>query len=252
METPPEISIGHSLAGRVLADSHGRTLYFNEDDKPQLSKPADVSGKVGPGAEIDLRSACTKRCLESWKPLTAPLAAVASGDWSIVVREDSLRQWAFQQKPLYVHFGDVNFSDRREDRVWHAAVVEPAPPLPAWATYRPTDGGEVVADARGFTVYALVENAKDGQFGRPLAVCQAECIRTYWRPIVAAPDARPVGNWTVVKGFDGVSQWTYKGELLFTHRRDTEPGELAGTRFFTRAWHTLPRSGQIMEGMDKR
>ena len=51
---------------------------------------------------------------------------------------------------------------------------------------------------------------------------------------------------------DGKDQWAYKGELLFTHTRDKEPGEIAGARFFTRAWHTLTRSGAAMEGMDKR
>ncbi len=239
MDTPPGIAIGRSLEGRVLTDHRGRTLYFNADDKPS------------DGAIAKLKSACTKRCLESWKPLIAPSVAVAKGDWSVVVREDGLRQWAFAGKPLYARGGEVEGADAR---LWHAALVESAPAVPSWVTYQQTDAGELVADAKGLTIYALTTaqpGARVQDFKSP-TVCDAACIQTYWRPVVAAGDAKPVGNWTVVKGSDGASQWAYKGELLFTHARDKEPGELAGARFFTRAWHTLPRAGGDMEGMDKR
>ncbi len=241
MATPPGIVIGRGIDGRFLTDAQGRMLYVNDEDK------LETSGK----SLATFKSACAKSCLEGWKPLIAPLAALATGGWSIAVRDDGLRQWVYQHRPLYLRAGSAKSPDGAPDRVWHAAVVEPPPPLPAWATYQPTDGGELVADASGFTVYAYIENAKGGQYGSPLNACDADCIRAFWRPIVAAPDAKPVGNWTIQKGFDGLSQWAYRGELLFTHTRDTEPGEIAGTRFFTRAWHTLTRSGRIMEGMER-
>lgn len=231
IQTPPGIAISRGADGRALTDARGRTLYFNANDK------------IGSGSS-KLESACDKKCLESWRPVLAPAAAVASGDWSIVVRQDGLRQWAFDGKPLYVPAGTSDVSDQ----VWRVAQLEPPPPVPDWLKYHPSDGGEVAATTEGFTVYA---QTKPSAVDDTPPLCDADCMRTYWRPVVAAPDAKPVGNWTIVKGADGANQWAFKGELLFTHTRDKEPGEIAGARFFTAEWHTLTPSGQVLEGLDR-
>ena len=253
MDVPAGIAINRNGYGRALTDTHGKVLYFNAGDKPQPQKTAVVYGKAGIASVAQLKSACTKRCLESWKPLRAPSVAVADGDWSIVEREDGLRQWAYQQKPLYVPIGEIKL-EQRQDQPWHTALIEAPPPVPPWVTYQNSDAGEVLADSAGFVIYALTTEKLGVRLleFQSLTSCVGECVRTYWRPIAAAADAKPVGNWTIVKGFDGVNQWAYKGEMLFIHARDREPGELAGSRFFTRAWHTLTRSGEDMEGMDKR
>jgi predicted lipoprotein with Yx(FWY)xxD motif len=230
--TPPGIAISRGADGRALTDAKGRRLYFNASDK------------IVSGASIKLDSGCDKTCLGNWKPVAAPLAAVASGDWSIVAREDGPRQWAFLGKPLYVPVDD----GRGADRAWQVARLEPPPPVPGGVRYYPSDGGEVAANAEGFTVYALRARSKVDD--TPM-LCDADCLRAYWRPVAAAPDAKPVGDWTIEEGFDGVKQWAFKGELLFTHTRDEAPGEIAGSRFFTGEWHTLTPSGRVMEGTEQ-
>ena len=68
------------------------------------------------------------------------------------------------------------------------------------------------------------------------------------KPVVAAPDAKAVGNWSIVTDKDGSRQWSYKGLMLYTNVWDTHPGDLHGIRSTDRTWHTIMRSGQPMQG----
>ncbi|WP_430418207.1 COG4315 family predicted lipoprotein [Phenylobacterium sp.] len=46
-------------------------------------------------------SHCFADCAKAWPPLIASAKAKASGDWSLVKREDGALQWAYKTKPLY-------------------------------------------------------------------------------------------------------------------------------------------------------
>ena len=253
MATPPEIGIGRSFLGRVLINAHEMTLYTVDGDKLKPRQVADASAKsVG---LFDLNSACSNACLATWKPVNAPAVAMSKGDWSVVVREDGSRQWAFQGKPLYSYAGDLAATETRgegKDRIWHAAVVEPTPPVPSWVTYEASDAGELLANEKGFTIYAFTEaanKARRSNLGAP-ATCDEECIKTFWQPVYASANDKPIGNWWIVKTEDGKLQWAYKGETIYTHSRDKKRGDIMGTRFTgSKAWHTLMRSGQKMQGM---
>jgi predicted lipoprotein with Yx(FWY)xxD motif len=50
----------------------------------------------------------------------------------------------------------------------------------------------------------------------------------YWPPVYAAPDAKPVGNWTILDRKDGKKQWAYKGRAVYTSFLDHAPGETNG------------------------
>ena len=93
----------------VLVGSNGMTLYTFDRD-------AAGSGK----------SVCNGPCATNWPPLAAAAGASASGDWSIVTRDDSTRQWAYKGKPVYFWIKDQKAGDRTGDgfnNVWH--VVRP-------------------------------------------------------------------------------------------------------------------------------
>lgn len=49
-----------------------------------------------------------------------------------------------------------------------------------------------------------------------------------WRPVVAPDGAKPVGAWTVVARKDGVGQWAYNGQPLYTSHFDRRPGDVLG------------------------
>src|SRR5512139_4312532 len=70
--------------GGVLTDPSGMTLYL-------FDKDVAGSGK----------SACNGDCAKNWPPLAATAADQASGDFTVITRDDGSQQWAFKGKPLY-------------------------------------------------------------------------------------------------------------------------------------------------------
>ena len=94
-------------ADGALTNSAGMTLYT-------FDKDTTGSGK----------SVCNGPCAANWPPLTAAADAKASGDFSIVTRDDGARQWAYKGKPLYLWVKDAKPGDRTGDgvnNVWHVA-----------------------------------------------------------------------------------------------------------------------------------
>ena len=70
------------------------------------------------------QSACSGQCAKNWPPLAAAQGAQASGDWSLVAREDGTQQWAYYGKPLYTFIQDKKPGDKNGDGkmgAWHVA-----------------------------------------------------------------------------------------------------------------------------------
>ncbi len=102
--TPPAPA---TVANGVLVGANGMTLYT-------FDKDAAGSGK----------SVCNGPCATNWPPLAAAANATASGDWSVITRDDGARQWAFKGKPLYFWVKDQKPGDRTGDgfnKVWQLA-----------------------------------------------------------------------------------------------------------------------------------
>jgi len=94
------------VADGVLVGPNGMTLYTFDRDT--------AAGK----------SACNGPCATNWPPLMAPASASASGDWSIITRDDGAKQWAHKGKPVYYWAKDGKPGDRTGDgvnQVWHLA-----------------------------------------------------------------------------------------------------------------------------------
>ena len=86
---------------------NGMTLYTFDRD-------AAGSGK----------SVCNGPCATNWPPLMAQAGDKGSGDWTVVTRDDSSRQWAYKGKPVYYWVKDAKPGDRTGDGVngvWHTA-----------------------------------------------------------------------------------------------------------------------------------
>jgi predicted lipoprotein with Yx(FWY)xxD motif len=91
----------------ALTGANGMTLYT-------FDKDAAGSGK----------SLCNGPCATNWPPLFAMDSDMASGDYSIVMRDDGNKQWAFKGKPLYYWAKDQKPGDKTGDgfnNVWHVA-----------------------------------------------------------------------------------------------------------------------------------
>lgn len=92
--------------GKALVDGKGMTLYIFDRD--------------GTG-----KSNCDGHCATLWRPLMATANDKASGDWTVIVRDDRSKQWAYKGKPLYTWSKDRKPGDVTGDGInnaWHIAA----------------------------------------------------------------------------------------------------------------------------------
>lgn len=205
IQVPAGFTVQTTLLGRVLADYKGRTLY---------TVPT-------PPRALDLAT---------WQPLEAAWLAIPRAPFSVSPLDGGGRQWNYQGRPLFRYARDKDPRDVRGQGIeggWSALVLEPPPALPPWTTITRVDLGWVFADARGMTVYAPARSDRIAT----AKTCMQDCMARYWRPMKAGPTDAAVGRWTIVVNADGERQWAYDGRLLYTHTRDTRPGEMQGNSF---------------------
>ncbi len=75
-----EVSLGTAT---VLTDAKGMTLYIFVRDEPGKSN-------------------CTGGCAGAWPPLRVDAGVAPAENFSIIVRDDGTKQWAYKDKPLYL------------------------------------------------------------------------------------------------------------------------------------------------------
>ena len=91
--------------GEVLTNAKGMTLYVFDKDTKGTSN-------------------CYDDCAKKWPPLKADGKATAGDEFSLVARKDGTKQWAYEEKPLYLWQGDKKPGDVSGDGVsgvWHVA-----------------------------------------------------------------------------------------------------------------------------------
>jgi predicted lipoprotein with Yx(FWY)xxD motif len=78
--------------------------------------PLYVQVSASPGG-----AACDRACERQWIPLLAPAGEKPLGQWTIFVRKDGRRQWAFDQNPVYTYLHDKPDMATRDGAggVWH-------------------------------------------------------------------------------------------------------------------------------------
>ncbi len=93
------------LVNGALVDARGMTLYT-------FDKDVAGSGK----------STCNGGCAALWPPAMAAASDQPMGAYTVVVRDDGSRQWAYQGKPVYTYQADQKPGERAGDNfkdVWH-------------------------------------------------------------------------------------------------------------------------------------
>ncbi len=201
--------LGH---GWRLADAKGMTLYIYESDEKGTGK-----------------SKCNVACAKAWPPLIAAEGAAPQGAWSIITRDDGGHQWAFKGKPVYRYAREGYPGGTFGDGGSWAVAFQPIPLPPGVATGK-TLRGEVLTSANGMTLYTRTDKA-----GADPKSCNDVCLET-WMPAVAPWMAGPIGDFTAIAREDGVSQWAYKGALLYSYAQDAKPGDTKGEGI-DKAWH---------------
>ncbi len=96
-----------NVSNGVLVGPKGMTLYT-------FDKDVAGSGK----------SVCNGPCASNWPPLMASEGEPASGDFSIITRDDGSKQWAVKGMPVYYWKKDSQPGEQSGDGVngvWHVA-----------------------------------------------------------------------------------------------------------------------------------
>jgi predicted lipoprotein with Yx(FWY)xxD motif len=194
-----------------FGDAGGMTVYVFDKDT--------VSGK----------SSCDGACAQAWPPVPVPQGAAADGDWTIVVRPDGSRQWAYRGKPLHTSVRDKDWGETNGDQVngvWHVAA-------PVWnnGAQMPPDIdvkevgealGQALVDERGMPLYTGPTPGKEA------ASCAKPPCAHSFVPYEAPQIALPVGDFATLDRADGIRQWVYKGLPLYTYDGDVQLGDANG------------------------
>ena len=96
--TAEPAKMADTTKGRAWVDEKGMTLYVFDKD---------AMGK----------SNCVDECATAWPPLPVQAGAEETGEWTIIVRADGDKQWAYEGKPLYTWAKDMKPGDVTGDGV---------------------------------------------------------------------------------------------------------------------------------------
>ena len=89
------------------------------------------------------------------------------------------------------------------------------------ATVAETASGKIYTDAKGMALYTF-DKDETGKSN-----CYDMCA-TNWPPFMAAADAAPEGEWTIVERTDGSKMWAYDGKPLYLYIKDEKAGDMTG------------------------
>ncbi len=202
---PSSIALEARGHGWVLTDAEGMSLYTYARD-------------VQPG-----QSSCIDECAAMWPPLVDTAANAPDEDWGIVDRQDGTQQWAFRGKPLYRYTIDESPGDTYGEGVralWAIALIPL--PTPPGINIEKTLQGYVAANDERKTLYTPQVDID------PKTLCVANSCGKDWRPVLAPWAARDLDRWRVITRVDGLRQWTYDTQPLFSYAGDVKPRESNG------------------------
>lgn len=95
---PPEPAMmGKTSMGQAWVDAKGMALYTFDKD---------AGGK----------SMCNDKCATEWPPLAVAAGGKAAGEWTIVVRNDGSKMWAYKGHPLYTFIDDKKAGEVTGDK----------------------------------------------------------------------------------------------------------------------------------------
>jgi predicted lipoprotein with Yx(FWY)xxD motif len=234
---PPGFAVSTVETGRLLLTDKNFSVYAFDKDTATKSN-------------------CDAQCAQAWSPVLAPASAHAQGDWSIIERSPGVGQWAFRKSPLYTHIADrrVRSFEGSDVPGWRNVYTQAAPPAPKGFTVHDTTAGQVLADARGMTVYLyncgddaldqLACDHPDTPQEYRMAICgggdPAKCL-VNWPYVIAPKDARSDSRvWSVMDidpktghratpgQADALHVWAFRDRPVYTFAGDPQPGDTRG------------------------
>jgi predicted lipoprotein with Yx(FWY)xxD motif len=234
---PPGFNVVTTVRGRMVVNDKRYSVYTYDKDGPNKSN-------------------CTDDCARTWIPMVAPASAQPQGEWSVIQRSPAVRQWAFRKKPVYTFSEDQSTVSQNGSDMpgWHNVYAQLAPKPPAGFTTQETFAGDVLADAKGMTIYYYTcgDDSQDQMSCDTMDSPQVYRIAVagggnwdralkMWPYVVAAPGVKSDSRiWSIVDvdpktgrrataGQAGsLRVWAYRDRPVYTYAGDKAPGDLEG------------------------
>jgi predicted lipoprotein with Yx(FWY)xxD motif len=234
---PPGFNVLTTRTGRLVVNEQRYSLYTWDRDEPGKSN-------------------CTGDCARVWIPALAPASAQPQGEWTIIQRAPGVRQWAFRKKALYTFSEDTGRAATAGAEVpgWQNVYTQMAPANPSELTVQMTLAGDVLADAKGKTIYTYTcgDDSQDqmscdlmdspqvyriaiaggGDWDRALkmwpyveASAAAKAPSLLWSVVWVDPKT---GREAQANQEGALRVWAYRKRPVYTYAGDKEPGDMEG------------------------
>lgn len=220
----PQVA-GDGSKGTTRTDKQNFSLYVFDKDKNNADND-DAND-----------SDCNGNCAVIWPPLYADKGATASGQFSIINRDDQTQQWAFKNEPLYFFQNDTQAGDTNGDKVktvWHIARTAPVQLFEhsnlgnvfsaRGEIAQVTSAGEkstALSERTGFALYTFDNDTENK------SNCNANCA-VIWPPLYAENTDIISGDFSIITRDDNSKQWAYKTKPLYFYLNDNVAGEVNG------------------------
>lgn len=208
--TASDISTKETPLGNVYTNNNGMTLYYFDNDKPDLS-------------------VCYSDCAKLWPPLLVTDETTNLSGLSKITRKDGKMQWAMNHQPLYLWSKDQKPGDvtgAGVKNIWSIARADNVP-----VSVYTTDKGKILTNKAKMALYTFTKDS-DG-----LSSCNEECA-IKWPPLAAQKDDVASAPFSIVTRKDGSYQWAYQGKPLYTWVKDQNPGDVTGDKV-ANAWNLI-------------
>ena len=190
---PSDVAVRDMGGGNLYINADGLTLYTFKQDREQAGT-----------------STCVDECAIVWPPVIASANAEPVGALTVIARPDGTPQWAYFGKPVYTYAKDTYpgaMIGEKASGSWDVLYepIDTPPNVMIWATVL----GQTLSDQNGHAVYT-----------GPALECDDSCLAP-WLQVEAPWLASPIGeHWTIKPRTDGLRQWVYKGQPLYTYAGD--------------------------------
>lgn len=190
---PSDIEVREMGGGRLFVNADGMTLYTFKQDREQLGT-----------------STCLDECAHIWPPVVKSADADPVGTWSVIARPDGTSQWAYNGAPVYTYAKDAHpgaMIGEKASGSWDV-LYEPID-TPPNVQIKATIAGQTLSDLKDRTIYT-----------GPASDCDEACLKS-WLPVEAPWLAQPASeDWAIRQRTDGLLQWAYKEQPLYTFEGD--------------------------------
>lgn len=103
---------------QIIQESGSYVLRTMDGAMPLYTYDRDTAGKPS----------CVDACAAAWPPLRVGPRSKPVPRWTVVVRPDGVRQWAYDRKPVYTFARDTESKATGDgaEGVWHLLPTTPA------------------------------------------------------------------------------------------------------------------------------